>query len=64
MKNHELEKIEKMINELREKIEYWNYEYYILDNPSVDDAVYDRNLKKFLMSILCCHYLMHIIGKI
>lgn len=48
MKNHELEKIEKIINELREKIEYWNYEYYILDNPSVDDAVYDRELQKLI----------------
>lgn len=48
MSKNDLSKIQKTINDLREKIEYWNYEYYILDNPSVDDATYDRELQKLL----------------
>lgn len=48
MAKNELDKIKKTIEELREKIEYWNYEYYILDNPSVEDSIYDRELQKLL----------------
>ncbi|HAW45029.1 MAG TPA: hypothetical protein DCW60_01590, partial [Sutterella sp.] len=27
---------------LREKLERWNYEYYVLDAPSVPDSEYDK----------------------
>ncbi len=36
------EKVEKRIQELREKINYHNYLYYILDSPEISDAEYDR----------------------
>jgi DNA ligase (NAD+) len=29
-------------NELREQLNRWLYEYHVLDDPSVDDATYDR----------------------
>ncbi|MDE6472913.1 MAG: NAD-dependent DNA ligase LigA, partial [Ureaplasma sp.] len=38
MKNKVLEEI----NELKQKIDQWNYEYYVLDAPSVEDAIYDK----------------------
>lgn len=44
----ELKKIKKEIEELREKIELWNYQYYILDNPSVSDSIYDRELQRLI----------------
>ena len=28
--------------ELRERLTAWSYEYYVLDDPSVSDAEYDR----------------------
>lgn len=34
----------KQIEELRTNLEKWSYEYYVLDNPSVDDSVYDREM--------------------
>jgi len=40
---------EQRIKELRELLEQYNYEYHVLDNPSVSDAVYDglfNELKK------------------
>lgn len=43
-----LEEIKKEIEELREKIELWNYQYYILDEPSVSDSVYDRELQRLI----------------
>jgi DNA ligase (NAD+) len=36
------EKTRKKIQELREKINYHNYLYYVLDSPEVSDAEYDR----------------------
>jgi DNA ligase (NAD+) len=30
--------------ELRERLNRWSYEYHVLDDPSVPDAVYDREL--------------------
>jgi DNA ligase (NAD+) len=38
----DLSKIKKRIDDLREQINYHNYLYYILDNPEVSDAEYDR----------------------
>ena len=35
----------KKIEELREKIRYHNYRYYVLDDPTVSDAEYDRLMK-------------------
>ena len=37
---------EKRINELIEIIDRLNYEYYTLDNPSVDDSEYDRLMQE------------------
>ncbi len=31
---------------LREQLETWNYRYYVLDDPSVPDAEYDRSLQR------------------
>ncbi|MDP3025086.1 MAG: NAD-dependent DNA ligase LigA [candidate division Zixibacteria bacterium] len=36
------EKTRKKVQELREKINYHNYLYYVLDSPEVSDAEYDR----------------------
>ncbi|KNG79755.1 NAD-dependent DNA ligase LigA [Mycoplasma sp. HU2014] len=36
------------INQLKEKIEKWSYEYYVLDNPSVDDSEYDLVLNELM----------------
>ena len=33
---------EKRIKELRELLEKFSYEYYVLDQPSVEDREYDR----------------------
>ncbi|MGX5913697.1 NAD-dependent DNA ligase LigA [Aliidiomarina sp. Khilg15.8] len=33
---------EQELQELRERLQQFNYEYYVLDNPSVPDAEYDR----------------------
>jgi DNA ligase (NAD+) len=34
------------IEELRKKIDYYNYRYYVLDDPSVSDAEYDRLMRE------------------
>ncbi|MDD5642770.1 MAG: NAD-dependent DNA ligase LigA, partial [Syntrophales bacterium] len=34
------------IKELREQLHYHNYRYYVLDDPVVSDAEYDRLLKE------------------
>ncbi len=38
------EKLEK----LKEKLHRWNHAYYVLDNPEVDDAVYDASMRELL----------------
>jgi DNA ligase (NAD+) len=35
-------------NELVAKINQWDYEYYVLDNPTVTDAEYDQAFRKLL----------------
>ncbi len=40
------EKILERIKNLREKIEYHNYRYYVLDNPEISDYEYDLLLKE------------------
>ena len=34
---------------LTEKLERWNYEYYVLDNPSVSDAEFDRHMNELIL---------------
>lgn len=40
------EKIKKRIAELREQIDYHNYRYYVLDDPEIPDAEYDRLMRE------------------
>ncbi|MEJ5285333.1 MAG: NAD-dependent DNA ligase LigA [Brevinematales bacterium] len=40
------EKILEKIKSLREKIEYHNYRYYVLDNPEISDYEYDLLMKE------------------
>jgi len=40
------EAIKKRIEKLQEEIEYHNYRYYILDQPEITDAEYDRLLRE------------------
>ena len=42
----EKEEARKRVEELTEKLERWTYEYYVLDNPSVDDATFDRHMSE------------------
>ena len=37
---------EKKIEELRKQLNQYNYEYHVLDQPSVPDAVYDQKLRE------------------
>ncbi|MFP4606302.1 MAG: DNA ligase LigA-related protein, partial [Thiohalospira sp.] len=34
------------VRELRETIDYHNYRYYVLDDPEIPDAEYDRLLRE------------------
>ena len=40
------ESIKKRVAELRETINYHNYRYYVLDNPTISDAEYDKLLRE------------------
>ncbi|MDY0100370.1 MAG: NAD-dependent DNA ligase LigA [Bacilli bacterium] len=40
---------EKRILELTSLLEKYNHEYYVLDNPSVDDATYDRLMNELIL---------------
>jgi len=42
------EKIREELNNLRDEIEQHNYRYYVLDNPTVTDAEYDRLFDRML----------------
>lgn len=42
----DLQTAEKEIKELRALLDQYNYEYYVLDNPSVPDAEYDRLMQR------------------
>lgn len=48
MTKEELKAIKTEIDDLIEKIKQWNYEYYILDQPSVSDSVYDQHYHKLV----------------
>lgn len=40
--------IKQKIEDLRKKLHHWNYAYYVLDEPEVDDAVYDASMRELL----------------
>ncbi len=40
------EAIRKKVEKLREEIEYHNYRYYVLDQPEISDAEYDRLMRE------------------
>jgi DNA ligase (NAD+) len=40
--NHEIEAIQQQLKKLRQVIAQHNYNYYVLDNPSIPDAEYDK----------------------
>ncbi len=40
--------IKDKLDDLREKLHKWNHAYYILDNPDVDDAVYDAAMRELI----------------
>ncbi len=44
----DLQTAEQRINELRELLNQYGYEYYVLDKPSVPDAEYDRLMQELL----------------
>ena len=43
-----MEEIRRQIEELREKIRYHNYLYYVLDAPEISDAKYDRLFRQLV----------------
>ena len=43
-----MEEIIKELNGLREKIRYHNHRYYVLDDPDISDAEYDRLFQRML----------------
>lgn len=48
MTKEELKAIKKEIDDLIAKIKQWNYEYYVLDQPSVEDSTYDQHYRKLV----------------
>ena len=44
----DLQIAEKKIDELRHLLNQYNYEYHVLDKPSVPDAEYDQLLKELI----------------
>ena len=43
-----MKEIIKELNDLREKIRYHNHRYYVLDDPEISDAEYDRIFQRML----------------
>ena len=43
-----LETAEKQLKELYNLLNQYNYEYHVLDNPSIPDAEYDRLLHQLI----------------
>ncbi|MBT3260385.1 MAG: hypothetical protein HN366_28665, partial [Deltaproteobacteria bacterium] len=43
-----MENIRREIDALKEKIEYHNQRYYVLDDPEISDADYDRLFQRLL----------------
>ncbi|MBD3669016.1 MAG: NAD-dependent DNA ligase LigA [Kangiella sp.] len=44
--SHNKSEIEKRVAKLRATLDNYNYQYYVLDNPTVPDAEYDRLLRE------------------
>ncbi len=42
------EQAHQQIEKLRERLNRYNYEYYVLDNPSVPDAEYDKKMQELI----------------
>ena len=42
----DLDRIKERITQLRAKINYHNYRYYVLDNPEISDAEYDELMRE------------------
>ncbi|MFY8298237.1 NAD-dependent DNA ligase LigA [Pseudoalteromonas sp. SS15] len=42
------ESVVKQIDALKQQLEEYNYQYYVLDNPSVPDAEYDRVMRELM----------------
>ena len=40
--------IKQKVEGLRKKLHSWNHAYYVLDNPKVDDAVYDASMRELI----------------
>ncbi|MDP2970616.1 MAG: hypothetical protein Q8P64_15635, partial [Deltaproteobacteria bacterium] len=38
--------LKKRVEKLSEEIEYHNYRYYVLDQPDISDAQYDRMMRE------------------
>ena len=43
------EEAAKRVRELTELLDRWTYEYYVLDNPSVTDAEFDRHMNELIL---------------
>ena len=43
-----LEQAKQQVAELRNTLNEYNYQYYVLDDPSVPDAVYDRDMQALI----------------
>ena len=43
-----IKEIKSKLETLKSKLHRWNHAYYILDNPEVDDAVYDAAMRDLL----------------
>ncbi len=48
MEEKKLEDIKKELKRLRDEISYHNYRYYVLDDPEISDAEYDRLFQRLL----------------
>lgn len=44
--NHAIEIVQQQLDALRQQIEQYNYEYYVLNEPTIPDAEYDRLFRK------------------
>ena len=45
----DFEQAKARVEYLTKKLEQWNYEYYVLDNPSVSDAEFDRHMNELML---------------
>ncbi|MBR4486369.1 hypothetical protein IKS57_03285 [bacterium] len=46
MKKQDLKEVKNHIEKLRNDLHQWNYEYYVLNKPSVDDYTFDKTLNE------------------